>query len=115
MQSDGLSAHDWAVIIEYIEVLRPLKLATKRLEGRSGGGNFGAIAEIILVFEYILNYYKDRANPFETVNYNAHAEAPEDHFAANLRAAWHKADAYYNKLDLSPAYYAATILHLYLR
>jgi hypothetical protein len=30
MRSDGLTATDWAVITEYIEVLKPLKDATKR-------------------------------------------------------------------------------------
>jgi hypothetical protein len=35
MRSTGLSAADWSVITEYLEVLKPLKLATKRLEGRS--------------------------------------------------------------------------------
>ncbi|KAG9382232.1 Dimer-Tnp-hAT domain containing protein [Pyrenophora tritici-repentis] len=47
---------------------------------------------------------------------NAHdwqviAEVTEDHLAINLRAALVKAREYYNKLDLSPAYYAAIILH----
>jgi hypothetical protein len=32
-----------------------------------------------------------------------------------LSAAWSKANEYYAKLDLSPAYYTATILHPYLR
>ncbi|KAI1523680.1 Dimer-Tnp-hAT domain containing protein, partial [Pyrenophora tritici-repentis] len=66
MRSGGLTAADWAVVTEYIDVLKPLKSATKRLEGRGkdtegrvGGGLYGAIAE----------------------------------------------------LDLSPAYYAATLLH----
>jgi hypothetical protein len=77
MRSDGLSAADWAVVTEYIEVLRPLKLATKRLEGRGKGvkgahndvdsspkcGRYGAIAEIIPVFEYILTYYELRVKP----------------------------------------------------
>jgi hypothetical protein len=31
MRSGGLNAADWAVITEYIAVLQPLKLATKRL------------------------------------------------------------------------------------
>ncbi|KAF1934736.1 hypothetical protein EJ02DRAFT_489071 [Clathrospora elynae] len=38
---------------------------------------------------------------------------PEDHLSINLRAAWSKAYDYYNKLDDSPAYYAAVCLHLY--
>jgi hypothetical protein len=129
MRSDGLSAADWAVVTEYIEVLRPLKLATKRLEGRGKGvkganddvnsspkcGRYGAIAEIIPVFEYILTYYEQRVKAYEAVDYNAHEEAPEDHLAINLRAAWAKASQYYAKLDHSPAYYAATMLHPYYK
>jgi hypothetical protein len=38
-------------------------------------------------------------------------ESPEDHLATNLCAALLKLHKYYNKLDLSPAYYAATILY----
>jgi hypothetical protein len=33
MRSDGLTAADEALIMEYIDVLKPLKSATKRLEG----------------------------------------------------------------------------------
>ncbi|KAI2484851.1 Dimer-Tnp-hAT domain containing protein [Pyrenophora tritici-repentis] len=111
MRSDGLGAADWAVITEYIDVLKPLKTATERLEGRGKSGGFGSIAEVILVFEYLLSYYEQRVNSYAAVDYNAHPEAPEDHLATNLRAAWAKADDYYSKLDDSPAYYAATILH----
>ena len=111
MRSDGLTTHDWAVVTEYIDVLRPLKSATKRLEGRGKSGRFGAIAEVIPVFEYILNYYEQRVQAYDAVDYNAHDEAPEDHLAINTRAAWAKANDYYDKLDLSPAYYAATTLH----
>jgi hypothetical protein len=115
MRSDGLTAADWAVVTEYIDVLKPLKSATKRLEGRGKSGRFGAIAEIIPVFEYILSYYEQRVKAYEAVDYNAHNEAPEDHLAINLRAAWAKANEYYTKLDDSPAYYAATILHPYYK
>jgi hypothetical protein len=50
-------------------------------------GGFSDIAKIILVFEYILRYYEERVKAYEAVNYNAHAEALEDHLAINLRAA----------------------------
>jgi hypothetical protein len=96
-----------------MDALKPLKAATKRLEGR--GSRFGAIAEIIPVFEYILNYYEQRVEAYDAVNYNDHDEAPEDHLAINLRAAWAKASEYYDKLDRSPVYYAATILHPYYK
>ncbi|KAI1667996.1 Dimer-Tnp-hAT dimerization containing protein [Pyrenophora tritici-repentis] len=115
MRSDGLGAADWAVITEYMDVLKPLKTATERLEGRGKSGGFGSIAEVIPVFKYLLSYYKQRVNSYAAVDYNAHPEAPEDHLATNLRAAWAKADDYYSKLDDSPAYYAATILHPYYK
>ncbi|KAF7445679.1 hypothetical protein PtrM4_054120 [Pyrenophora tritici-repentis] len=115
MRSDGLGAADWAVITEYMDVLKPLKTATERLEGRGKSGGFGSIAEVIPVLEYLLSYYEQRVNSYAAVDYNAHPEAPEDHLATNLRAAWAKADDYYSKLDDSPAYYAATILHPYYK
>jgi hypothetical protein len=115
MRSDGLTAADWAVVTEYLDVLKPLKSATKRLEGRGKSGRFGAIAEIIPVFEYILSYYEQRVKAYEAVDYNAHDEAPKDHLAINFRAAWAKISEYYAKLDDSPAYYAATILHPYYK
>jgi hypothetical protein len=96
-----------------MDALKPLKAATKRLKRRGNSGRFGCIAKVILVFEYILNYYKSRVLAYEAVKYNAHNEAPKDHLAINMRAAWAKASEYYSKLDLSPAYYAATILHPY--
>jgi hypothetical protein len=57
MRSDDLTAAACAAITEYIEMLKPLKAATKRLEGRSQSERFGAIAEIIPVSESILTYH----------------------------------------------------------
>lgn len=114
MRSTGLTAADWAVITEYQDCLEPLKLATERLEGRGKAGRFGAIYEVIPVFEYILNALEQRVRPYEHVNFN-HADAPEDHLTINLRAAWSKANKYYGKLDDSPVYYAAVCLHPYYK
>jgi hypothetical protein len=63
------------------------------------------------VFEYLLSVLESRLQSYEDVIHDAHEETPEDHLAINLRAAIVKAREYYNKFDLSPAYYAATILH----
>jgi hypothetical protein len=115
MRSDGFTAADWAVVTEYMDVLKPLKAATKRLEGRGSGGNFGAIAKIIPVFEYISNHYEQHIKAYEAVDYNIHHEAPGDHLAINLRAAWAKSSEYYARLEDSLAYYAATILYLYYK
>jgi hypothetical protein len=100
------------VITEYIDILKPLKTAIKRLKGRSKSSSFRTITKIIPIFEYLLTYYKQRVNAYEAVNYNEHNKSPEDHITINLRAAWQKADDYYSKLDDSPAYYAAIILYL---
>jgi hypothetical protein len=35
---DKMSSEDWAVIAEYLAILKPLKIATKRLEGRPEEG-----------------------------------------------------------------------------
>lgn len=45
---------------------------TKRLKARGLAGRFGAIAEIILVFEYVLSYYEQRVKLYKAVDYNAH-------------------------------------------
>jgi hypothetical protein len=84
MQSDSLTAADWVVVTEYMNVLKLLKAATKRLEGCKNSRRFGTIAEIIPVCEYILNYYKQHVQVCETVDYNTHNEAPEDHLAIQL-------------------------------
>jgi hypothetical protein len=113
LRSSGLSAADWGVITGYMECLKPLKFATLRLEGRGKAGKFGAIYEIVPVFGYILNALKSLALPYAYVDFNSHPEAPEDHLAINLKAAWRKANTYYEKLNQSPAYYAAICLHPY--
>jgi hypothetical protein len=58
-----------------------------RLERRGQGGSFDIIAEIILIFEYILACYKQRVKAYEAVSYNAHNKMPKNHLAANLCAA----------------------------
>jgi hypothetical protein len=111
MRSDGLIAADWAVITENINVLGPLKTATKQLEGHSKSGSFGCIAEIIPVFEVLLSKFEEQLQNYNAVDHNQHNKAPKHHLAINLCAALVKARSYYSKLDHSPAYYAATILH----
>lgn len=86
MRSDGLTAADWAVIAEYTEVLKPLKQATKQLEGRGKSGQFGALYSVIPVFETLLHELEQRVKLYNHVNYEQ-INAPEDHLPINLRAA----------------------------
>ncbi|PZC88305.1 hypothetical protein A1F95_10995, partial [Pyrenophora tritici-repentis] len=55
-------ARSLTIITEYMDILKPLKTATKRLKGRGKSGSFRAIAEIIPIFEYLLTYYEQRVN-----------------------------------------------------
>jgi hypothetical protein len=55
------------VITKYIDVLQPLKAATELLEGRSKPGTFGAIFEIIPVYEHLLKRLKEAAELYQTL------------------------------------------------
>ncbi|KAI1521801.1 hypothetical protein PtrSN001C_012091, partial [Pyrenophora tritici-repentis] len=58
-----LSAKDRKIlktVNEYLAILRPLKLATKRLKGRGTYKRFGLLAKVIPVFETILSSYEER-------------------------------------------------------
>ncbi|KAF3031145.1 hypothetical protein E8E12_000964 [Didymella heteroderae] len=110
MLSGGLTAADWAVITEYIEVLEPLKSATDRLQGRGKAGTYGALYEVIPVFESIIAELNTRILLFSVVDYEP-SEALEDYIAINVRAARKKAAIYLSKLLKVLVYYAATALH----
>ena len=81
-----ISAADWVVVTKYIKELRPLKEATKRLEARGKTGGFGALYEVIPVYEYILSTYEAILTNYDSVDYSPDS-APEDHLHINLRAA----------------------------
>ena len=97
MRSGGLTAADWAVITEYIEVLEPLKSATDRLQGRGKAGTHGALYEVIPVLESLISDLNTRLRTYTAVDFQP-AEAPEDHIAINVRAALKKATTYFNRL-----------------
>ncbi|KAI0568622.1 hypothetical protein Alg130_12025, partial [Pyrenophora tritici-repentis] len=105
---------NWLSSLSLLIDICALKLATEKLEGRGKAGKYGAIYETIPVFEYVLGALEARTRSYEQVDFNP-PDAPEDHLFVNLRAAWSKANDYYNKLDRSPAYYAATCLHPYYK
>jgi hypothetical protein len=44
---DGLKTADWAVVTEYVDMLKPLQAITKRLEARGNSGRFSAVAKVI--------------------------------------------------------------------
>ena len=77
------------------------------LEGRGKHGNHGAIWEVLITFEWLLNQLEEQKDRLAAVNYED-PDAPEDHLAINVNSAHAKLSEYYTKLDDSPIYYAAS-------
>lgn len=106
----GLSSKDWATISEYINLLEPFYEATKLIEGRGKHGSYGAIWEVLITFEWLLDQLEQLKDRLRDVDFD-NADAPEDHLMININAAHTKILEYYAKFDDAPVYYAATILH----
>ena len=87
MRLDSLKAANQAIITKYLDILKLLKATIKRLKGYRKSSKYSYIAKIILVFKYILLYYKQRIAIYNAINYNAYNKAPKDYFTINLRAA----------------------------
>ncbi|KAK1914258.1 hypothetical protein P3342_007504 [Pyrenophora teres f. teres] len=87
VREGGLSGKDWATITEYIQLLEPFAEATRLLEGRGRHGRHGAIWEVLVTFEWLLDQL----------------EALKDRLKDLAE--------YYEKFDNAPVYYAATVLH----
>jgi hypothetical protein len=90
-----------------IALIRISRITTTAYKSSS----FGSIAEIVRVFEVLLSKFKKKIQNYGAVDHDQHNEASIDHLAINLRTALVNLHSYYGKLDHSPAYYAATILH----
>ena len=76
------------MITEYVDILKPLKVATERLEGRGKNqfrlnGRFGSIYEGIPTLEQLFNTFEERLLPYTSVEFEQ-PDAPEDHMATNL-------------------------------
>lgn len=100
---DRLSTDDWAVLTQYQDILKPMELATKGLEGRPEAGQHGLLFKVIPAFKYLLNRLEQAKTKYDQLK--------EDYFRINIQLAWQKADDYYSKIDKTPAYLAANVLH----
>ncbi|CAE7205171.1 hypothetical protein PTTW11_09252 [Pyrenophora teres f. teres] len=110
VREGGLSGKDWATITEYIQLLEPFAEATRLLEGRGRHGRHGAIWEVLVTFEWLLDQLEALKDRLKDVNYED-PNAPEDHLVTHVNLAHSKLAEYYEKFDNAPVYYAATVLH----
>ncbi|KAG9376877.1 Dimer-Tnp-hAT domain containing protein [Pyrenophora tritici-repentis] len=90
--------------------LEPFAEATRLLEGRGRHGRHGAIWEVLVTFEWLLDQLEALKDRLKDVNYED-LDAPEDHLITNVNLAHCKLAEYYAKFDNAPVYYTATILH----
>lgn len=100
---DKMTAEDWSVIAEYLAILKPLKIATKRLEGRPKEGRFGAVWEVLLTMEWLLKHLEESKLQ--------HERDEEPYLRIGCSLGWMKLDQYYTLTEDSPAYLAALVLH----
>jgi hypothetical protein len=110
IREGGLTAKDWPTINEYIALLGPFAEATRLLEGRGGRGRHGAIWEVLITFEWLLNQLEAQKDRLKDIDYND-PDAPEDHLVTNVNLAHTKIAEYHARFDDAPVYYTATILH----
>lgn len=110
IREGGMSARDWATISEYVNLLEPFAEATRLLEGRGKHGRHGAIWEVLITFEWLLDQLEALKDRLKEVDYND-PDSPEDHLMTNVNLAHAKLSTYYAKFDDAPVYYVATVLH----
>ena len=124
---DQLTSDDWSVVIQYHEILQPFKHATLHLQGQIGGCT-SAIWQVLPVFEQLLTHLEEQRRMHQPSDSHSllpeqscdqEHEAPaalgylsaERHFSTNINLGWQKLDEYYTKLDQSPIFCAAVVLH----
>jgi hypothetical protein len=107
-----LSQHDWSIVMRYMEVLKPIMLASKKLEGSPKEGKNGCLWEVLPIFESLLNFFERKADEFEQYQDQLDDEfGAFNHLRISCQLGWQKIEEYYKKLDNTPIVYAAFVLH----
>lgn len=142
---DRLTADDWYTITQYHKILKPIKGCTILLQGYAGG-RFGAIWQVLPVYEHLLAHFEklkkqyptehlqqSRRKPYKTTEDQHQSQltfdtlqqattaavalmlteqlTSEHYLITNINLGWLKLDKYYTKLDDTPVYVTATVLH----
>lgn len=103
LQADTLTEAEWQQLADMEIVLAPFQSWTKRLEGHAKDGAYGSIWEAMPALESLIKHLDEMKKVYTQ---RTHPE-----LAASINLAWSKLDEYYIKLDHSPAYAAALLLH----
>lgn len=114
--TDTLSQYDWSVIVEYMMVLKPFMVATKKLEGSAKEGRDGMLWEVLPTFESLLHHLESKMSEHESLinqdstRYDDEVD-PFQHVRITIQQGWQKLQYYYQKLDETPIVIVAFVLH----
>ncbi|PNP85338.1 hypothetical protein FNYG_01328 [Fusarium nygamai] len=111
-EANLLSDADWDALSWFRDILRMFDSCLLRLEGdcqlrvRKGGveAQYGIIWQVAVAFEFLLS-------TLEKAKTEATHRAEPSYYSSCVNSAWAKLNKYYTKLDETPIYYAATVLH----
>ncbi|KAL5611117.1 hypothetical protein FOBRF1_007234 [Fusarium oxysporum] len=107
---DKMSTEDWVTVTRYMEILKPLMLVTKKLEGNPRQGRNGLMWEVLPCYEFLLNHLEHLMEQYR--------HDPDEDLKLNIQLGWQKLNEYYTKLDDTEVYVAAVAavaLHPQLR
>jgi hypothetical protein len=116
-KEDRLKIEDWRVLTETREILQPFYDQTKRYQSRAKNGTHGALWEMYLSMELILNeVITSKERYVDIFNTDPHSDDDDimkarKHIRTSLDNCLGKLDDYYKKFDLTPVYAAALVLH----
>lgn len=118
--NDKLDADDWHTIGLFVDLLKPFKDATLRLEGHSGKSNAGMWL-VLPMYERLMQHLEEKKGKYTIRESLGNAcnqpELPDTfatsrhHLSAAINLGWIKLDQYYNRLDDNDIYIAAVLLH----
>lgn len=109
-REDCLSNDEWNTLKIIKDQLEPLFLLTKELEGNADlkdgacRASHGALWEILIVFDDILQHFEDLQTRGLAGEFN-------ERITNSITLAWTQCTKYYNKTDNSIAWVAALVLH----
>ena len=86
-----------------MQILKPLMLVTKKLEGCPQEGRNGCMWEVLPCYEFPLAHFERLAEHYK--------HDPDEDSRLNIQLGWQKLDEYYKKLDDTEVYVAAVALH----
>ena len=116
-KDDILSNEDWRILTETSVILEPFYNQTIRYQSRAKNGDHGALWELYLAIELLLNHIIH--SKLQYTDFEITKPGPDDdeisttrkHIRTSLDNCWGKLDEYYSKLDFSPVYAASVVLH----